>query len=672
MPKTKDHTLLLFLPLFLGVLFASRFIIANPLSSDSWIHLGVGRYILEQKHIPTHSNVSFKDVDNGYKFLAHSWLSDVLFYLSFGKPGWHIFIFTLPSLILSLFLLHLLLKKLKISAVVQSIVLTIAVLIAPVYWRLHPFLNAVPLLLIMYLVYLGYKEGNRRILFWLPLLMMAFANLAGGYIFIPAVLLLILLGAEIIFLIFKKTKRGAFLQFLISCVASLTMSLLNPWGVSIYTYAKTVFDVLLNSKYMSSLVGALLISNTNYAKDVPDSTFYSMYLGYILFSGLLCMFLLIRIRGEFLARFAKTFPLLIFFSLGYLWIKFIPLSVFLTAPLFAICIEESLHLLKKSRIMYNSSSFIVLIFLGLGSLYLLLHPPYTPSIKTPFAQIKVIKDVNLDGNVFPVVELAGFTYYNFYPMRGFLDAQDDLFDENEVLNVYSTIQSLPAYSFEHIADTYNISMVISTQNTDFLNVALQKNPDWILSYLDTDGIVFLKTSLLSDDYVTQHDLSYIDFSRNLGFDPGHIDSAIAELERFTAKYPNAQLALGELASMYRIKQDFTKAEKTLDRIPKDQWNYIVLTEMGRINAAEGNCSEAEMNFQAALQKRSERLLSRTILDLAVLYATCFNDTATATHYFKRYNSFRLPVGEREKARQLAKQFGIPLDDIDTNTENTQK
>ena len=78
-------------------------------------------------------------------------------------------------------------------------------------------------------------------------------------------------------------------------------------------------------------------------------------------------------------------------------------------------------------------------------------------------------------------------------------------------------------------------------------------------------------------------------------------------------------------------------------------------------AAQGSCREAEKWFLEAIKERGEQNLSRTVLDLAVLYAACFEDMDKARHYFARYNSYPIPPAEREKAWQIAKQFGIKLE-----------
>ena len=193
-----------------------------------------------------------------------------------------------------------------------------------------------------------------------------------------------------------------------------------------------------------------------------------------------------------------------------------------------------------------------------------------------------------------------------------------------------------------------------------LPATLSQTPNWSLVYFNTDALLYVKTSSVSDDFLKDHALKYIDFGRNLGFDPAKGQEAIRELTQFINRYPDNVEAIGQLASIYRITGDFSSAQKLLDTIPEAKRTYAVNTEFGRVSAAQGHCVEAERYFLKALKEKPEMMFSRTVLDLAVLYAGCFKDTKTAAHYFSRFDSYQLPPDERERVRVLMKDFDITL------------
>jgi len=149
---------------------------------------------------------------------------------------------------------------------------------------------------------------------------------------------------------------------------------------------------------------------------------------------------------------------------------------------------------------------------------------------------------------------------------------------------------------------------------------------------------------------------------NLGVDREFIPEATTEHEKLIKKYPNNSLAIGQLATLYRIQKKPEKAERILHTIPQASWDYALYTEMGRTYASMGRCEEAETSFLAALDDRNEQNYSRAVLDLAIVYAGCLHDGDRAKHYFDRYLSYVLPQSEKEKTRKLAEDFGIQLDE----------
>ena len=181
-------------------------------------------------------------------------------------------------------------------------------------------------------------------------------------------------------------------------------------------------------------------------------------------------------------------------------------------------------------------------------------------------------------------------------------------------------------------------------------------------YFDENGALFIHKTRATPTLLEKHELQHVRLERNLGFDPETATESAAELEAFTTKYPQNYFAVGQLATIYRLTQQFDLADQTLTRIPSEHRNFATYTEMGRLDAARGLCKSAEENFLIALGFRNEKNYSRTILDLGVLYAGCFEDKAKAKHYFQRYNSFLITTSEREKLHALAKEFGIDFID----------
>jgi tetratricopeptide (TPR) repeat protein len=304
------------------------------------------------------------------------------------------------------------------------------------------------------------------------------------------------------------------------------------------------------------------------------------------------------------------------------------------------------------------SFYLILVF---PLLYLCFFPPQGSIFHPPQKQMDMITELNLPSNHFTTFDLTGYALYSLTPQKVILDAQDDLFDENILINFYSWPLTVSEKFFNNLVGGNYINTMLVNKNIGGLANTLSQHPDWALIYFDTNGFLFVKKDAVARKILEEDELRFINLTRNLGFNPGEIASATAELEKFTAKYPQNKMALGQLASLYRFNKDFSKAENTLRKIPLNEWDYAVYTEDGRIKAAEGLCKSAEESFIKALKDRSEQNYSRTVLELAILYVGCFGDRQKAKHYFLRYNSFLITPVEREKLRQIMKNFNISLE-----------
>lgn len=634
--------------------------------------MGIGKFVIENKRIPLHMDISFKDVEPNKQLLPHSWLSDALIYLSTSvHPTLAVLFVLYPLFGLSLFLLFEILNLIETPKSIIYFCLAIATISASSFWKLHPLIFATPILLTLVLIYFRWREGDNNLLLAYPFLFLLFANLAGGYIFIPiSFLLLIFLSEGLLFFLkdlfvnpFVAYPKGNFLYLALASLGSFLSSFLNPSGGKILSYLLTIVNVFGERKAYSNLAGALFASNTNSIKNAPSTFFYAIFLVYFLFVIFSFVMLLIRDRTKFLKEVYPSAILVIFLFLGYWWIRFIPLSIFITLPLFSIIIS---YLAKKIHFkpFYGFLALFPLTLFAILLLIMIFNPPGVLLASPPKYQIDFVIKTNLKPKVLPSFELAGYTFYSLYPQKGFLDAQDDLFDENEGIYSYSPLVSFPQGFFENIAKTYDINTVISTKDTDYLNVPISENQDWVLVYLGYNGLIFVKKSSLPQDFLQKKALSHINLARNLGFNPEDASKAQEELERFISENPESSLAIGQLASIYRFQQNYEEAEKTLMKIPQKQWDFIVMTEMGRVKAAQGLCKSSEDWYLKALSLRNEQNVSRAVLDLAVLYGACFKDKEKARHFFQRYNSYPLPTGERERVRKIAKDFGIALDDAD--------
>jgi len=656
----KKNLILWIASLFLiaSFLFAIKNIWKNPLTNDSYLHLGIGKYIVQNSHIPRHDDISFKAVQPAMEFIAHSWLSDEFFYLAYKINPLS------PAIILSLtvmftgLMIFIIAKKIQASLTLKFLTIGLFFMVSPIFYRLHPFIFDIILLLYFSYIHISWINKENEKLLFVPLIFLAFANLSGGFIFILAIFFLLIIGIEMIGLIIKKIKLFDYLKLCFSFIAGLFISLANPLFHRIWVYFLT-FIIAFSSqnKQTSQLAITIKLINQNYLKENVSSSLYIVFMLYMLFVFGLFIWLIISNPKKFVREIFHYIPYLLMFFFAMQWFRFIPMITALTIPLFLKIISYVHENYLKNK--YHLLLLLILICLLLSTLFLIFNQPASLNFIPPKSQVEIINKYNLPDNVITSYDITGYKFFKNTESRSFIDAQDDLFDENETINFYTSYQNMPDDYLTNFSNHYNVGTILVSKDIDSLVQPLSLDlKDWALIYLDSNGLLYVKKDLMSKSFIDSHGFKYVDMSRNLGFDPQKSDQAAEELTSFIKQYPKATLAVGQLASIYRIKHKYALAEKTLQKIPEKDWDYVVKIEMGRIKAAEGLCLSSEHYYLSALKERPEKLFSRAVLDLAVLYAGCFGDKNKATHYFQRYQSFPLSSQERELVRELMLEFSI--------------
>lgn len=654
------------LSIFLLIILTSivlRFLLAYPTSPDSYLHYTIGRYIVDNHHIPTHNQLSFKSVEPSLELIPHSWLTDVIFYIFQGiSPYAPIFGLLVPTAFLALFLIYRTLHALHVPQELAISSLSLYGLLLTIYWRVHPLIFATLLCTLLVLFYIRAVLGERKYWYFIPLVIVLYANSAGGFIIIPLLFLLSvflfnLLITSLSFAIkdlkIYTTKRYLSDSFF-TCILGCIGALLNPSGYKIILYGPLLY-ALLARKWFSTLGGILTATNSNVIRNTPSTLPYAMFLSLSLVVCVGLAVLLIRNPKKFIREFLPYIPVLTLLSFGFFWIRFIPISGI------AIGIFIGLILMNFSG---KWAPLIRTLFLTICTsyalVYLLLFPKLL-SIPFPTHLTNYIKKNTFKLNILSTYEYTGYASYFAYPAKASIDAQDDLFDENETIVPYSDIDPVSGDFFDNIASTYSINTVFTSKGADYLTSTLSNHPDWSLYYLDVQGFVFAKKDSVPPSFDKENSLSSLNLQRNLGYDPENATSAAQQLERFVRKNPESALARGQLASIYRLGKRFSQAEAILRTVPEDQWDLTMMTEMGRLKAAQGLCVESETYLLQAVNQRKEQNISKAILDLAVLYAGCFGDKEKAAHYFKRYNSFVIPSNERDFVKKLMHDFDITLE-----------
>lgn len=633
----------------LTALVAVRTIARTPFSVDSYTHLAIGRFVLDQGTVPRHTDLSFKSTDPSLEWISHSWLGDAMLYLPFSvHPVFGVYVLLIPVLILCIYLVLLLLKDIAPKST-RFLAVGTAVICSLGFWRYHPFLFIVPMQLL--LMNLLQRWRRHPLIPWsIPILFLMWANVSGGTIAIP--LVYVILFAVIAFV--SRTANN--LHLLAVLAASFVATIANPYGTRVLVYTLTTIAVVSQNRSFASLTGAINTLNQTYNKQQFSSMFLALCIVYIL--TLIISFLAVFIRKYApLKPVVHLLPSLLFVPLSFFWVRFIPITVFTTAPLWIWSVH---HIWKRYPIPPRRLAGTTAAIAGNALLlFILLKPPILPHPQTPNNHIERIREFSLPANILTTYDLTGYAMYMLPSYKTMLDAQDDLLSDESLVSIYQPTGDF-SHAFDTVAQQLTVSTALVSRTIGGLAATLSASNTWKLLYIDEHAALFVRASGMEASFFRDHEIRSLKLETNLGFDPDERATAAAELELLHTRYPDNMLFLGQLATLYRMQKKFNAAETLFTRIPQTQWGFALYTEYGRLMAAQGKCIKAESHFLKALSYRDEKNYSRTVLDLAVLYAGCFKDTVRAKHYFIRYNSFLITTSEREKLHMLAKQFGIDM------------
>jgi hypothetical protein len=203
--------------------------------NDLWGHLFFGKATLETGSLPSQNIYSYTAPD--HPWINHEWLAEVIFYwvyLVTGSPG--LILLKVALGIATVWVLDLVIRGQIDSPLVRTLTLVWSMAILSPGFNVRPQIFTYFLLAAFLLLFYLYEKRSRRLLYWLPLLMIAWLNLHGGFV--------VGLGALALFSMWMAIERGAHAP---SMKARVTRCLfpaglcvlclgLNPYGVDLLKF----------------------------------------------------------------------------------------------------------------------------------------------------------------------------------------------------------------------------------------------------------------------------------------------------------------------------------------------------------------------------------------------------------------------------------------------------
>lgn len=465
--------ILLIFSFFLFV-FSITFTTSNDFNQDLGRHLKLGEIIVKTKTVPKTNLFSY--TNPGFPFINHHWFSEVIFYEIKNVFGPYLLTFLKVVLIMLsvMIVVNLAIKKSSLIAAMGS-----ALLFSPLLVErsdIRPEIFAYLLFSSLLFIVLSYSK-NKRVIYFVPLIMLLWINLHISFIF----------GLLLLFVLLIRS-RNLFVFFL-----SLAVLFLNPNGIGGVFYPLAIFK-----NY-----GYPIVENQNL-----------FFLNKIIFDPLIKYFFILSplvilstVVLILFKRMSDGLLLIIFFILSVWQIRHFPFFVLVAIPTVAIAFHEIVRNGLKpfpTRSKSIISAIIITINLLLTLFFITNRYYQTFDFDKRFGSgfdenAKEAADFmsknNLPKNIFNNFDIGGYLIYKSYPRyKLFVDNRPEAYPEEFLRNIQKLDLAFEKYNI-------NTLFFAHTDQTSWGRTFLEsilKQKQWKLVFTDSSVLIFSNKTALSD------------------------------------------------------------------------------------------------------------------------------------------------------------------------------
>ena len=452
-----------------------------PKDPDLGWHLKYGEYFF-QNHQILRDNIFSTEMPN-FKFVNHSWATDLITYLVFNWGGfWGLSAFS--SLVLTL-TFYFFSKTSKLTLLQEVFIFPIVLLLEAAFLSNSFRSQLLSYLMISIVLYLLSKDDKRH-LFFIPLVFFIWANLHGQ--FIMGLALFLLWALFKITLDFLKNKKG-FLVIIsktkiygIVFLASILLTLINPFGLDIYI---AVF------KYSTSS----LQPHIQEWSPVEYRSLFWWYLYIWLFvisiSSLVLIYKKKLWENIFYIVVAFLFLLISFKVRRYIWISYF-MSIPLIAGMFDL-LEKRLTKFKASMVI-NVVLIICLLFLVLVKIPDLrkttmnwdtycLHTICSPK------SAEFLENYHGQYTLFSEYNLGGWLIWNYPKIKPLIDGRMTFWEDTFGYSAFKNYIDIENNVVDIDKTKYDLVYMSPFHPLIYRLIELVKEDKWAVIYSDPNAII---------------------------------------------------------------------------------------------------------------------------------------------------------------------------------------
>ena len=464
-------------------LFASR-----PLSDgDFWWHLKTGEYIVRNFSIPRIDFYSF--TVPGKPWVAHEWLSEVIFYLVYSRAGFNtlIFIFT----VLTVLAFWIVFRRTNAHPFVKGFAVLLSV------WSILPTMGVRPrtFTLLFAAIYLALlhrfiRERETKAIWWLVPLMIVWVNLHAGYL-----LGLVLIGVAIAGVVLdawfageKLTSQWPQLKTLgLVFVACLVAVNLNPQGPRIFVFP---FEFFLSPVQQDQIVDWL-------SPDFHQKELFPLLLLIVLTIASLALS----------PKRVRPSELLLYLATLYMTLKsnrHMAIFALVAGPMLADYLQHWLDTTRFTRMFGGSPSptsrrrkaifniilLVPLIFCLIKLKSVIYWPPTQKQVGVPLKAVSYLKANGITGNTFTDPNIwGGYLIWETPSNPVYIDGRIDMYGDEFMREYLGIIHGITRW--QEPFDKYGVQVAIVSP-TSRLHLQLEQSAQWQQVYSDEMAVVYTR------------------------------------------------------------------------------------------------------------------------------------------------------------------------------------
>ncbi len=489
---------------FLSFLMVFVFASGNRLlyDGDTGYHIRTGEVILESWRIPTHD--IFSAHDPALEWTAHEWLAEAIMAAVFKAAGLTgVVLFFAILLSATHWLLFLILRAKSNDLILVIAITLLATATSSSHWLARPHVFSLLFTLVWYYLLDRFQYDHQRTLIYLPLLMVAWVNLHGGYFFGLVLLSIYLVGNLPHSLSgppqqvkrHRQKVKYLFRYLLLTTAACL----INPVGYEILRFPVT----LTSNRFLMDRVIEFL--SPNFHQPLPFKYMFLATIGALALSrkpldliqaGLV---LVVSYMALYSARYMSLFAIIA----APLLLK---QSESLIERLPAACVtfyqtrnQNLAQIDSKVRgHLWPVISLACVIGLALaGSLRFTFDEK-----RFPVAAVEFLKRESISGNMFNDDEFGDYIIYAAWPKyRVFTDGRSDMYGEKLGTAYFKVTNLQPGW--REVLAHHKVSWIIFETNSA-LTAALGDDATWRVIYSDRVATIFVKKNSANESLLAKY------------------------------------------------------------------------------------------------------------------------------------------------------------------------